>query len=488
MDSTGATYVTGVTASTDFPVTTGAYQGQYGGGGGDMFLVILSADPSLYGLEPALNVSPTVLSFLASQVSGAPPAAEPVSITSTLNGNGAFTVTSSGASWLNPVPSSGQAPATINVFANQAGLAVGVYTGAIQIVPASGSSPIVINVTLTVADPAPAIQSVNPPQVSDGSPDTLFTLTGTGFESASMVQLFLEDGTLSQTITPSATSSTTLQFTIGSSLLFRDTMLQVRVKNPESPTASNFVGVQVGNRFPTIGAVTNAASGPSAASNPIAAGEYVTITGSTLGPALPLGVLLPNGSIASAAVGGVNVFFNNIPAPLLNVSDGRIIAVAPWELAGQQTAQVTVVYLGVPSNPVAVAVAPSAPGLFTADGSGSGQGLIFNASGLSNAPFLPAAKGSLVSFYFTGAGTMASPEVDGQISSVAGNSPSLPVTVTIDGVACELVSIGDALGEISGMVEASVRVPSTVHSGSSIPIQVTVGGVSSQAGVVLAIQ
>ena len=49
VDSTGATYVAGVTASSDFPVTPGVYQSSYGGGGGDMFLVVLSADPGLYG-------------------------------------------------------------------------------------------------------------------------------------------------------------------------------------------------------------------------------------------------------------------------------------------------------------------------------------------------------------------------------------------------------------------------------------------------------
>jgi uncharacterized protein (TIGR03437 family) len=489
VDSTGATYLAGVTSSSDFPVKSGAYQSQYGGGGGDMFLVVLSADPALYGLAPSLSATPTVLSFLAAQGEAAPPATLPVAVSSTLNGNGAFTVDWSGTSWLSCNLSHAQAPASIKVFANQAGLGVGVYTGTVRIIPADGSSTIVIGVTLTVATPAPSIQSVMPAQVPDGSPDTVFTLTGAGFESGSLVQLFLEDGTLSQTITPQAASTgSTIQFTIGQSLLFRDTLLQVRVKNPDSPAVSNAIAVQVGNRFPTINAVANAAAGASTGSNPISAGEYVIITGSTLGPALPLGILLENGAIASTQVGTVRVLFQGVAAPLLNVSDGRIIAVAPWGLAGQQTAQVAVEYLGVRSNPVTIAVAPTAPGIFTSDGSGSGQALIFNDSGLSNAPFLPAAKGSVISIYFTGAGAMSPGEIDGQISSAAGAGPSLPVTVAIDGVNCTVVSIGDAVGEVSGMVQASVRVPASVRSGVAIPIEVTIGGVASQQGVVLAIQ
>ncbi|MEO7146134.1 MAG: SBBP repeat-containing protein, partial [Bryobacteraceae bacterium] len=43
-DATGAVWVTGFTQSIDFPVTAGAAQSQYGGGGGDGFLV--HVDPS----------------------------------------------------------------------------------------------------------------------------------------------------------------------------------------------------------------------------------------------------------------------------------------------------------------------------------------------------------------------------------------------------------------------------------------------------------
>ncbi|HEY3743809.1 MAG TPA: hypothetical protein VGL53_28385 [Bryobacteraceae bacterium] len=489
VDGTGVTYVAG-TAGGGFPATSGAYQSQYGGGTGDMFLAVLSADPNIAGAAPALSVTPTVLSFVASQGSAAPPSALPVTVTSTSGTVGAFTVDWSGTKWLSANLPSGQTPATFLVFVNQAGLAVGVYTGTIRVIPGDGSPLIPITVTLTVANPAPSIVAINPPHVPVGSPDTVFTLTGAGFVSSSEVQLFLEDGTLSQTISPPAasTTSSSLQFTIGQSLLFRDTLLRVRVKNPDSPMASNSVAVQVGDRFPTIMAIANTGAGTQSAGNAIAPGEYVTITGSTLGPALPLGVLLENGATAATEVGNVQVLFGGIAAPLLSVADGRVIAVTPWGLAGQQTTQIVVEYLGVRSNPVSVSIAPAAPGLFTADGSGAGQGLIFNDSGLSNAAFLPAAKGSVISLYFTGAGVMSPGETDGQIAAAIGNGPSLPVSVMIDGVVCDLISVGDAVGEVSGMVQVSVRVPATVRSGSAIPIQVTVGGASSQAGVVVAIQ
>ena len=215
----------------------------------------------------------------------------------------------------------------------------------------------------------------------------------------------------------------------------------------------------------------------------------MAVNGSVLGPPLPLRVLIGDGSVATSVLGGVRVWFEGIAAPLLSVVDRKVIAIAPWSLAGKQTTQIVVEYLGVRSNPVTVAVTPSAPGLFTADGSGAGQGLIFNESGLSNTSFLAAAKGSVISIYFTGAGvTSPAAGVDGKIANTVGNGPVLPVNVTIDGLPSDLVSIGNALGQVTGMVQASVRVPANARSGASVPIQVAVGGVMSQTGVIVAIQ
>jgi len=484
VDSSGATFVAGVTASSDFPVKSGGFQTQFGGGGGDMFLVKLSADPSLYGLAPSLNVSTQVLNFIAAMGAPAPPAAAPVNITSTLTGSAAFTVDWAGTPWLNVNMTRGQAPATMLVFVNQAGLAIGVYNAVVRVIPANGAAAVEIEVTLTVTSAAPTIQSITPSQVPAGAPDTEFTLTGTGFSAASSVQVFLYDGSFAQALAPTATTDTMLRFTIGKSMLFRDTVLQCRVKNPDSPLASNSIPVQVGDRFPTIVSITNAASGSGDA---IAPGEYVAISGSTLGPALPLRVTIGDGATASSALGGVRVLFEGIAAPLLSVVDRKVVAVAPWALAGKQTAQVVVEYLGVTSNPMVVAMARAAPALFTSDGSGTGQGLIFNESGLSNAAFVPAAKGSVVSIYFTGAGVMSPAGVDGKIASAAGNGPVLQVTATIDGLPADVVSIGNAIGEVTGMVQADVRVPAGAHSGA-VPIQVTVGGVASQTGVVVAVQ
>ncbi len=59
---------------------------------------------------------------------------------------------------------------------------------------------------------------------------------------------------------------------------------------------------------------------------------------------------------------------------------------------------------GQTSSAVAVPVAVTAPGIFTADGSGSGQGIITNDDGTANAPGNAASVGSIVVVSATGEG------------------------------------------------------------------------------------
>jgi glucose/arabinose dehydrogenase len=101
---------------------------------------------------PALSVSPSSLSFTASQGGAAPPS-QPISIANTGSGTLSYT-TSSNAAWLSASPASGTAPASVNVSVNPAGLTPNTYTGTIT-VSASGASgsPKTVAVTLVVSAP-----------------------------------------------------------------------------------------------------------------------------------------------------------------------------------------------------------------------------------------------------------------------------------------------------------------------------------------------
>ena len=148
--------------------------------------------------------------------------------------------------------------------------------------------------------------------------------------------------------------------------------------------------------------INNAAS---YATGGVSPGENIVIFGTGLGPTQLVAGSIANGAWTTSA-GGVQVLFDGVPAPLLYVSDTQINAVAPFGLSTEAT-QVQVSYNGLTSDAVSVPVATTVPGIFSADGSGSGQGIIANQDGSLNSPAAPASRGSIVTLYATGAGHTA---------------------------------------------------------------------------------
>ncbi|HUJ71302.1 MAG TPA: hypothetical protein VLZ30_03605, partial [Verrucomicrobiae bacterium] len=98
----------------------------------------------------------------------------------------------------------------------------------------------------------------------------------------------------------------------------------------------------------------------------------------------------------------------------------------------------------------------------------------------------PAAVGSTIALYCTGAGLMDQPLVDGQVVAHAVKTQA-PVTVTIDGQTAEVLYAGAAPTLVGGIVQVNATVPANVRSGV-VPITLSIGGVTSQPGVTVAIQ
>ena len=116
------------------------------------------------------------------------------------------------------------------------------------------------------------------------------------------------------------------------------------------------------------------------------AGEIVTLYGFNFGTSAP------------------SVVFNGSPATVLASSNCQITAVVPFELDRQGTAEALVsVFVGRQSlGPIKLPVVASVPGIFTADGIGSGQAAILNQDGSVNSLSNPAAVGSIISVFITG--------------------------------------------------------------------------------------
>src|SRR4051812_42433573 len=150
---------------------------------------------------------------------------------------------------------------------------------------------------------------------------------------------------------------------------------------------------------PVIAAVVNAASYAPGAVSP---GEMVVIFGAGLGPVQIVGAQLDSQGKVSTTLSEVQLLFDDVPAPLIYVSQSQVSAMVPYAVAGKAAVQVRSVYRGVTSDPVSKSVASTAVGVFTADASGKGQVSLSNSDGSINSSSSPAARGSYVTFYLTG--------------------------------------------------------------------------------------
>lgn len=228
------------------------------------------------------------------------------------------------------------------------------------------------------------------------------------------------------------------------------------------------------NGVPTIGGVSNAAS----YSQYFAAGGILSVFGTQMTPAaagattVPLPIMLAG---TSALVDGVNV-------PLYFVSPDQLNIQIPWEAAGSSNDNpaALMVFNNGQSVTFNFNIALYAPGIFTMNAQGTGQGAILDSSYQLVDASHPATPGSsYVQLYCTGLGAVTNTPMDGAAS------PSNPLaetttqpTVTIGGVPATVLFSGLAPGFV-GEYQVNVLMPSGVAAGSAVPVVLTIGGVSS---------
>ena len=233
--------------------------------------------------------------------------------------------------------------------------------------------------------------------------------------------------------------------------------------------------------------VNAVANGASFILGAVAPGEVVAIWGSGLGPAkLTQYQLDPTSGLVGTSLAGTSVIIGGTPAPILYTSATQIGAVVPYSVAGSYV-QVFVQYQGQTSAPRAMAVAPVAPALFTADSSGKGQAAASNQDGTVNGPAHPAKVGSYISLWLTGAGQMNPAGVDGQPGAAPLPQPAAAVAVTIGGQSVTPQYAGQAPNVVAGVMQINAQIPSGTQAGNAIPVVVQVGSVSTQAGVTIAV-
>jgi uncharacterized protein (TIGR03437 family) len=230
--------------------------------------------------------------------------------------------------------------------------------------------------------------------------------------------------------------------------------------------------------------VVNAAS---YLSGPVAPGEIITVFGTGFGPG-PLTTLRLTGGLVNTTLGGTRVLFDGVPAPLIYTVEDQLTVVVPYAVAGKSSTQMQVEYRGSRSAAVTLQLAPVSPAIFTLDSSGRGAGAILNQDSSVNSPANPARIGSVVSFFATGEGQTSPSGVDGKPGSDPVPRPILSVSVTISGQTVTPIYAGGAPGNVAGLMQVNVQVPSGIQTGGAVPVLLKVGNESSQAGVTIAVR
>ena len=235
--------------------------------------------------------------------------------------------------------------------------------------------------------------------------------------------------------------------------------------------------------------VTVVANAASLLTGPVSPGEAVTIFGANLGPATMSTLQLDGTNHAADILNATQVFFDDIPAPLLYVSKGEIGAITPFEISGPETV-LRVVSNGQSSVPVTIPVVAASPALYSLDGTGGGQASAVNPDGSLNSRRSPVDRGAVIVLSATGIGAIDPQGQDGMFVVANGTMPSavLPVTVLIDGQPAEVLSAGVAPGQVQGLAQINARIPASVSPWYMVPVIVKVGDYMSPSIITLNIR
>jgi uncharacterized protein (TIGR03437 family) len=159
---------------------------------------------------------------------------------------------------------------------------------------------------------------------------------------------------------------------------------------------------------------------------------------------------------------------------------------------------VRIAYEGQTSDAYPLTLAAAAPGLFSLNASGGGQGAILNQDNTLNWSGNPATPGSIVQMFLTGEGQTNPPGVTGAITTVSLPPPQVtpapvqPIQVSIQGLTALYTAVytyaGEAPGMVAGMMQLNVRIPANLPLPGPQFVLVSIGGKMSQPGITVAVQ
>jgi len=226
---------------------------------------------------------------------------------------------------------------------------------------------------------------------------------------------------------------------------------------------------------------------------PVTPGSLISIFGSNLAATTATADSIP----LSTVLGNVNVKVNGIDAPLNGVfpsaGGDQINAQLPWNVQ-PGTAQVVVTRNGVASAPQTFQVGQFSPGIFSTQ-FGVGQAIAINVDGSLAAPSgsiaglatHPAKVGDTVIILATGLGPVSPSVANGANTVDALRTTTTVPTVMVGGVSAP-VDFSGLSPQFVGVNQLNIRIPAGVPTGGAIPLQISMGGLTSNDKVTIAIQ
>ena len=438
-------------------------------------------------VEQALVANPAALEFVQER-GGPPPPSQTVQVTA--NPPASFIVNNT-LSWATVSVDRGVTPASLTVSVDPAKLPAGTTSGSIQLtgpnvrlnipvsvrmpdLPAPTVAPEIITFTHELGSPGPQPQTIS--VGSTGGP-VRFSAAGS-----------TESGLKWLSVTPpSGSTPATITAIVDPVLLVPGKhagTITVASADGSAPPRSVKVDLTVTASSVAVQSLLHGATlNPTA----IAPGQIVTLTGAGLGPAAGASARPTAAGAFETRLANVRVLFDGVPAPLLYVRADQINAIVPYALHGRLSARVQVEEGDSFSIPIEAKVVDAAPGLFTIASSGRGQAAALNSDLTVNSPSNPAVRDSVIVFFGTGEGQTDPPGQDGRIILTDLRRPRLTVTATIGGVPAEVLYAGSAPGIVSGVFQANLRIPQGIAPGSA-PVEIQVGGETTQSGVTIAVR
>jgi len=485
--TTNATLTLSVNPNT---LTAGTYN--------DTITITGGATPITIPVSYALNAdtflpSPASLAFVQT-LGGSEPAAQTVQLTSGISHT--YIATTS-ASWISVSPNQGTSPATLSISVSGAGMGAGTYNGSVTV---NGDGPaLVIPVTLTIATASgavfsptsvsftvaastttPTTQMVN---VTSGAAQFSFTATATVSNGGSGTGNWLS-------VSPT-TSNTPATLTITASPAGLASgqyagIITITPTDSTIPTQNLPVTLTVTGTSSTA-FVRSVLSAASFLPGPVSPGELISLFGLGLGPATGVNATALASGAIDTELSGTQVFFDGVAAPILYAQAGQINVIVPYNVYGRTSTSMQVSISSILATPVSLAVQNTAPAVFSAAGTGTGEAAVINQNGTINGPNFPAPALSVIAVYGTGEGQTSPAGQDGRIISTDLRHPLASSSATIGGVTAPIQYVGSAPGLVSGVFQMNIVVPSGLTPGQQ-PLVITIGGMMTQVGATVAVQ